>query len=1003
MRKTLLTLLSLLGATGMMYAGYNTATPYVDASVTPGVVSTFDVVLADDGVIEALQAAGQKVNDWRVDDATRFLYVWENTFTAGESSVQGVGYSGPVTDEYTSLNVGSAGWSGAGFFMGGVDNSAWNDNTRIHIAYRTNGPAPASVAFIIADGEVGNISPAKVAIGTDYPDGGATYTSVGNAASSEWQAIDLSFADLKGLYPAFNYVNSSEWTGNVLSILAGGVANTNICLDAIYFYTPGEAASGDMTVTPAQGFVANMGEVNIVWNGSTVQFANGKDIPGIQVLINGTPSTADEGGSYFIMDEDGWAVGEWVLFFPWDDVPQEGDAATGIGLGIYMPWTDLENAEYELKIPAGTLLIDGNPNEALNFEWKVVSVSEEYTTEPPKASTVKSLRTITLTWDTYKLALNPACTEKPTFGDWMSPEEVETVTINNEGQAIIDLGREVTANGWLTVNIPEGFFLLSSDEWSGVASPAAYLSYEINQFTAVPANQYDFDTPFESFSIFTEGIAVVGNIEQIEVINGDEDTLMTTAASYEEVTDETLGTGIKVNLAEPISGEYLTAKVQIPSGMFSFDGTVYDNPIELIYTINVLPDPEVTPASGSNLAKLDVVTITWDESPLEDIREYSDEPKIVTISYNGGAAEDISAYLKVENVMGPSPWIPEIEEPISGHITIDFGENAFTAEGKYEITIPAGVVMIYNKQYKENPEIVLTYTVGEGTGPSLMAPATLLEPAAEYLASIPGVTLTWDRQAITVAEGAEVTLTFEGEEYKLPVYGNELKESDEGIATTDDMTGDGENDDVTYYGVTFYNPGDIKFFFATGDFTYTIPEGIVRNADGQPNPQQTIVLTVLPKSEIIPTITPENENYGTATVATLSEIEISWDDKPLEIVGMPETISLNYNDLIGTASVVNNTLVLNVSALTQEIGEYNVVVGEGSVLIDGNTLNEELYFTYITTEVSLVKFAGADADGLYRVYNINGVNVMTTGNVDDLKGLENGIYIINGKKMILRK
>ena len=46
---------------------------------------------------------------------------------------------------------------------------------------------------------------------------------------------------------------------------------------------------------------------------------------------------------------------------------------------------------------------------------------------------------------------------------------------------------------------------------------------------------------------------------------------------------------------------------------------------------------------------------------------------------------------------------------------------------------------------------------------------------------------------------------------------------------------------------------------------------------------------------------------------------------------------------------------------------------------------------------------GADANGNYSVFGINGVNVMNTNNASDLNGLNSGLYIINGKKVIIRK
>ena len=65
-----------------------------------------------------------------------------------------------------------------------------------------------------------------------------------------------------------------------------------------------------------------------------------------------------------------------------------------------------------------------------------------------------------------------------------------------------------------------------------------------------------------------------------------------------------------------------------------------------------------------------------------------------------------------------------------------------------------------------------------------------------------------------------------------------------------------------------------------------------------------------------------------------------------------------------------------------------------------------LYSSYIFTshEIAGVENIVAESeDGIYRVYNIHGMNVLNTRNVAEINNLANGIYIVNGKKMIVRK
>lgn len=252
-------------------AQYVCETPYADQSVVAGETQIFDLILASDDVINGLQNAGQKINDWRVDDTNRFLYVWDGTFTGGDGSFPGVGYDNFQFDGYSSLNVANVGWSGAGFFDNydaGVNTMHWNDDTKFHVAVRTASTAPNSVALILCDGDNEGSAPAKVALGDSFNDGGAIYPTIGPKLSDEWVGIDISFADLKKFYPSFNYVNAEAWQGNILSILGGGVEGQNISLDCMYFHTPeSEGAVG-----------AIYDDVNFVVTGNTVNVAGAQNI-----------------------------------------------------------------------------------------------------------------------------------------------------------------------------------------------------------------------------------------------------------------------------------------------------------------------------------------------------------------------------------------------------------------------------------------------------------------------------------------------------------------------------------------------------------------------------------------------------------------------------------------------------------------------------------------------------------------------------------------------------
>ena len=64
------------------------------------------------------------------------------------------------------------------------------------------------------------------------------------------------------------------------------------------------------------------------------------------------------------------------------------------------------------------------------------------------------------------------------------------------------------------------------------------------------------------------------------------------------------------------------------------------------------------------------------------------------------------------------------------------------------------------------------------------------------------------------------------------------------------------------------------------------------------------------------------------------------------------------------------------------------------------------YFSEILPiENSKVESPEVDVDGTeyFKVFNLNGANVLNTANRSDLNNLPEGLYIINGKKVMIGK
>ena len=201
----------------------------IDFNVALTGTEYFPIVL--DGVTSV--KLGTKIKaDFRPDESTKFLYIWDNTFVAGTST--GPNFFGEV-EGWVSLSVGTVGWSGAGFNCKDaslIDKlapiTANPDKYYLHIGIKSRSAA----TFVIGmDGQ----SNTKFAIGpAAFNDNGTLIQPLANfTRDGEWQQIEIPMSTLKT-----NGLLYSTGMGekNILWLLAGGVAGTDLNLDAVFIY-----------------------------------------------------------------------------------------------------------------------------------------------------------------------------------------------------------------------------------------------------------------------------------------------------------------------------------------------------------------------------------------------------------------------------------------------------------------------------------------------------------------------------------------------------------------------------------------------------------------------------------------------------------------------------------------------------------------------------------------------------------------------------------------------
>lgn len=241
------TLFAAAAAVALGASAQGAVAPGIARVLEGGKIATLEYVALDEFTVADLESKGVKVQNIGPNDAGRQLFIWASgeTLQAYEAGMPGVD---DQTAGFLSMEVvAPQGWSGAGYNISKdepANTTMWNDETHFHLAYCTpSNNAPASIAITVADGlgDCGS-APAKFALGPNFDDNGTVIPSAAPAATDEWQAIDITFADLKKMWPGFDYKAITGWCGNIMAFVPGGVAGKTFAFDAIYFYNYGDGS-----------------------------------------------------------------------------------------------------------------------------------------------------------------------------------------------------------------------------------------------------------------------------------------------------------------------------------------------------------------------------------------------------------------------------------------------------------------------------------------------------------------------------------------------------------------------------------------------------------------------------------------------------------------------------------------------------------------------------------------------------------------------------------------
>lgn len=187
-------------------------------------------IVMDDNTATLL---GAKIKgDFRPDEAKKFLYIWNSTYTAGATT--GPDFYGNVAG-WVSLVVANVGWSGAGFFSSDsiLNNklaaiTANPDKYYLHIGIKSK---DNTVHVVGLDGQ----SNVKFAIGaTSFNDNGNIIQPLADfTRDGEWHEIEIPMTTLKNNGLLYSVGMGSK---NIVWFLSGGVAGKTLDIDAVFIY-----------------------------------------------------------------------------------------------------------------------------------------------------------------------------------------------------------------------------------------------------------------------------------------------------------------------------------------------------------------------------------------------------------------------------------------------------------------------------------------------------------------------------------------------------------------------------------------------------------------------------------------------------------------------------------------------------------------------------------------------------------------------------------------------
>lgn len=410
-----------------------------------------------------------------------------------------------------------------------------------------------------------------------------------------------------------------------------------------------------------------------------------------------------------------------------------------------------------------------------------------------------------------------------------------------------------------------------------------------------------------------------------------------------------------------------------------------------------VPEPEIiVPFKGQADLLYNFIEVTWGYYGLED--NAGNDPIEATLTFPDGTEKPVRGIIMDANAEGEATQdVPTyVENALAFRYFMELNDDLQPIQqyGTYTLDIPAGVVLVNGV---ENPEATLTVIITGVQEQPKMAFGEMTWPTSPYTSFVYNVQVSWNQQIFFAGEDVNQAEIEAMIDFTTPLgaYAN-IVEVEGGNEDGTDMFTDWvlniqfDNDFITYM------DGELLEIY--------LPEGLVVNAEGEVNPAQTVEIYLLP--QLTGTLNIED---GSSIAPADAYITVSWDG--ISVMPNNGTSLRVRNFATGADSMVeaifNDDASISIDLTDFADGTYEISIPDAFVTIlveedflsDQYAINSEMYPSY-TISSSLAVDAIQKSVEFGPVYNINGVRVLE--NSSNVKALHPGIYIINGKKVVVK-